>query len=357
MKELLYNIMEVFFVLSNELNNHGEIKQKEQQKRIITIGIISVIIITLVALLIYFQNHQSPGSSILQPDENLLELETVRNEVINKFKNEREVLGTSKFIEDAYKEYPDDEIISTIYNYGTSKFCYDVYIDYKNEPVEGMDGSEWLDKAISYASKISPDYDRAFSEEIIPYVSELLGDDWETQRQETMQQEEKFNQLTMEDKKEIIKYIQSRYDYYDSQEGGYSGDKYSDTIFKEASEKFGLPEFMITAIWTDTEVTKQIGKEQIPDKEIVVHDAILNYENGDSIIAANEESLDRFMNALVNGDEGTVDELFQNQQIAKARKGTLVNIIERKATRTKVKILDGIYKDNEVWVLMESVQE
>lgn len=319
--------------------------------------ILSIFLFLCTCLFFFLVACSSNTNNALQPDEELLKLETARNEVIDKFKNERNVIGTSKFIEDTYKEYPNDEVIATIYNYDNSKKCYGFYLDLKNDPIEGMDGTEWLEKAKSYASKISPDYDGVFSEEIIPYVSKLLGDEWEAQRQQALEMEEKFNQLTMEDKKEIVKFIQTRYDYYDSQAGEYSGDKYTDIIWKEASEKFGLPLSMISAIWADTEVVKEIGKEQAPAKELIAYDAVLNYENGDSIIAASEKSLDRFMSALVNKDEGTIEELFQNRMIAKVPKGTKVNIIERKATRTKVKILDGLYKGNEVWVLIESVQE
>lgn len=295
-------------------------------------------------------------NNTLQPDQELLKLETARNEVVEKFKHERDVKGTSKIIEDRYKEFPDDEMIATIYNYDNAKFCYDVYIDLRNEPIEGMDEKRWLEKAKSYASKISPDYDGAFKEEILPFVSELLGDEWEALRQQALEAKEKLNKLTLEDKKEIVRFIQDRYDYYDSQKG-YSGDRYTEIIWKETSEKFDLPTSVISAIWADTEVFREIGKDEEQKQEYIKYDAILNFNNGDSIIAVDEKSLDRFMSALANNDEGIIEELFQKQKVAKVPSGTKVNIIEKKATRAKVKILSGLYKDNKVWVLIESVQQ
>ena len=285
-------------------------------------------------------------------DGEVSEVEQARKDVIDKFKNERDVLGTGKFIEDTYKKYPDDEVISTIYNYDSARTCIDAY--------NNLDNAEWLDKAKSYASKISPEYSEEFSDEIISFVSKLLGDDWQAIKNETAKQEERFKNLTLEDKKEINKFIESRYEYYDKQDGGNIGDKYSDEIWKEASEKYNLAERYISEIWLDTDVTKAIAEENAkpyPNKDNVeVYDAILNFKNGSSLIAIDEETLDRFMDALVRENKGTINELYGNNKVAEVPKGIKVNIIERKLTRAKVKILEGIYKDNEVWVLIESIQ-
>ena len=59
----------------------------------------------------------------------------------------------------------------------------------------------------------------------------------------------KYDSLTNSEKKKICEYIQERYDYYDSIYGGYSGDIYSDTIFQEASEKYGLTVEELNIIW------------------------------------------------------------------------------------------------------------
>ena len=61
--------------------------------------------------------------------------------------------------------------------------------------------------------------------------------------------EDRYNSLTNKDKLLICDYIQDRYDYYDELEGGYAGDKYSDTIWEEAAAKYGLTTQQISLIW------------------------------------------------------------------------------------------------------------
>lgn len=286
-------------------------------------------------------------------DKEETEEEKARREVIEKFKNERDVVGTGKFIEDTYKQYPNDEVISTIYNYDSAKFSFDAY--------KTLDSAEWLDDAKSSASKISPEYSGEFSEEIILFVSELLGGEWEEIRKETAKQEEDFKKLSLDDKKEINKFIQSRYDYYDELEAEDLGDKYSDEIWQETSEKYNLPERYISDIWSDIDVSKAIGEENVKsnsNKERVdVYDAILSFNNGNSLITIDEKTLDRFMDALAKKNNGTISELYENNKAAEVPKGTKVNIIESKSTRVKVKILEGLYKDNKAWVLIESIQK
>ena len=63
------------------------------------------------------------------------------------------------------------------------------------------------------------------------------------------------------------------------------------------------------------------------------------------------------MDALVRGENGTINESYENHKVAEVPKGTKVKIIERKLTRAKVRILDDIYKGNEVWVLIESIKD
>lgn len=55
--------------------------------------------------------------------------------------------------------------------------------------------------------------------------------------------------LTNSEKKSVCKWIERRYNYYDSKEGGYAGDKYSDKIFKEASDYFNIRPQDLDIIW------------------------------------------------------------------------------------------------------------
>lgn len=281
------------------------------------------------------------------------ELADDREQVISKFINERDVLGTGKFIEDTYRKYPDDEVIATIYNYNSAIECREVY--------SMLEDSEWLDKAKAYASKISPTYVGELHEEIIAYVQDFLGDEWSKTREESLAEDEKLKSLTVEDKKEIHRFIDGRYNYYDKKDGKDTGDKYSEIIWKEASDKFGLAETTISAIWMDIDVIAEIGQERAEameqEREDIVCDATLDYEGGKALIAVSEDIMDRFFEALTNENEGTIEELYNGFKVAQVNPGTPVNIIEKKLTRAKVKILDGIYKDSEVWVLIESINE
>ena len=80
------------------------------------------------------------------------------------------------------------------------------------------------------------------------YKLEKLSDSswsWEPYEEVT----DKYSSLTNAEKKAICNYIQDRYDYYDSVNGGYAGDKYSDTIMQEAAKKYGITEEQAYIIW------------------------------------------------------------------------------------------------------------
>ena len=173
-------------------------------------------------------------------------LETTRQDVIDKWKNEADVLGTGRFIEDAYKQYPDDPTIANIYFYSTAKYEYNLY---KNSSGK----TQYLDTAKEYAAKIDPNYSGEFSEEMHVFVNSIISaGELEKKHATVTTQEDKYNSLTKTEKKEICKYIQGRYDYYDKQNGGYAGDKYSDTIMKEAAKKYGLSVSQIEIIWMNS---------------------------------------------------------------------------------------------------------
>lgn len=169
-------------------------------------------------------------------------LENARNDVIDKWTTAEGELGTSRFIEDIYKEYPDDAVISNIYFYCIAKELYGYY--------ESLGNSKYLDQAIEYAEKIDPAYSGELAEEIHTFVSKIMPSEISQEKHDTAsQKEDKFNSLTNKEKKEICAYIESRYEYYDKINGGYSGDKYSDTIMKEAAQKYGLTVKQIDIIW------------------------------------------------------------------------------------------------------------
>jgi PBP1b-binding outer membrane lipoprotein LpoB len=74
--------------------------------------LVSVILLILILVL----SSCSSGNSLQNQKE---------EEVIEKFKNERDTIGTGKFIEDAYDSYNDSIIISAIYHYYSALETYE----------------------------------------------------------------------------------------------------------------------------------------------------------------------------------------------------------------------------------------
>ena len=63
----------------------------------------------------------------------------------------------------------------------------------------------------------------------------------------------KKSALTMSasEKSEVKAYINDRYEYYDKMSGGYAGDKYTETIWKETADKFGISTTDVDMIWAE----------------------------------------------------------------------------------------------------------
>jgi len=55
--------------------------------------------------------------------------------------------------------------------------------------------------------------------------------------------------ITGSKKRKICQFIKERYAYYDNLYGGYSGDRFSDTIMQEAADKYGITEQEAFIIW------------------------------------------------------------------------------------------------------------
>jgi hypothetical protein len=158
-------------------------------------------------------------------------------------------------IEKIYKEYPSDYVIKNLYFYTQSMDCYKLY---------EIDNSDtFLSESILYAQKIDPNYSGPLDDVVCAYRNKMLPSTSTTEsngtsfsnnttkkeHEKALSEEDRYNALTDRDKKKICDFIDERYAYYDSISGGYAGDKYSDTIWKEASEKFQLSESHISIIW------------------------------------------------------------------------------------------------------------
>lgn len=80
-----------------------------------------------------------------------------------------------------------------------------------------------------------------------PFCSDECGDSSYCSKHDT--ESERYDSLSDSQKKSIGYFIKGRYDYYDEQNGGYAGDKYSDTIMREAADKYGLTVEHLNIIW------------------------------------------------------------------------------------------------------------
>ena len=64
-------------------------------------------------------------------------------------------------------------------------------------------------------------------------------------------EDKRYNSLTDSNKKTIGYYIKGRYEHYDNINGGYAGDKYSNTIMQEAANKYGISSQQAYIIWSN----------------------------------------------------------------------------------------------------------
>lgn len=65
-------------------------------------------------------------------------------------------------------------------------------------------------------------------------------------------QETDYRSLSKEQKLAIINWIEERYEYYDELYGKYSGDRYTETIFSEAAERYNKTKSEIRWVWNQS---------------------------------------------------------------------------------------------------------
>ena len=108
----------------------------------------------------------SCGNSNSASSSSVSKVDQARADVVNKWRTSSDEFETPKYIEDIYKQYPEDSVISNIYFYCISKQQYEYYTSLKKE--------SYLRTAEEYAQKIDPYYTGEFSQEITQYASNLL---------------------------------------------------------------------------------------------------------------------------------------------------------------------------------------
>lgn len=108
----------------------------------------------------------------------------------------------------------------------------------------------------------------------------------------------------------------------------------------------------------NSESHKNAVNSEIPNSYTGAYDAKLKYSGTDGVlICISEDAMERFMTALSNENEGTIEELLLNGQCAYTEQGTKCNIVDKKLTKCQVKLLDGSYAGETVWVVIEALQE
>jgi len=248
-----------------------------------------------------------------------------------------------KEIEDIYKEFPSNKVISNLYHFCCSIGWYDIYYILEED-------LECIEYAKEEAAKIEPDYAGPYAEEIKGFAKKVLGNQYSKLAGEAKKRETNYFNLTNQDKKDIINYI---YEHENTD---------SDTLWKEIAKKYGISEIHVTYIYTNVDLLKEVGTENAAKKHreeyesVTEYDAILNFNNGKVLIAASKTALDDALTATANNDEETLSNLFLNSKIAFVESGCKVDIVETKTGVVKVNILTGTYKGNTVWVLREEVE-
>ena len=193
-------------------------------------------------------------------------VEKTRENVIQEWSSSADKTMATQSIQSAYELYPEDETIRNLYYYSQAKKAYENYE--AEDIVTNYDKAQSLYiEVLQYTREIDPNYSGELSDEIQSFLIQVNSphqNDSKTQESakanenitntdipEANQQnsERSYQTIPNSEKKQICTFIKSRYKYFDEIEGGYSGDKYSDTIMKEAADIYKLSEEDIKIIW------------------------------------------------------------------------------------------------------------
>ena len=133
-----------------------------------------------------------------------------------------------------------------------------------------------------------------------------------------------------------------------------NGDTYE--IFASSSHIYKNGEDLYNDYY-NSESYKNASENVIPNSYSGTYDAKLKYGTGSVLICVSEDAMERYMSALNNGYQGTIDEMIANGEVAYTEKNTKCNIVEKKFAKAQVKLREGSYAGNTVWVVIESIQE
>jgi len=263
--------------------------------------------------------------------------------------------STGKVIEDLWKENKDDEVVSALYYYDTAMFYLDFY-----------EGAKAKEEARSCLRKISPDYQGLYSEKINVLGLKLFDSkkEWIKEHEiglEVLARERARENGDLSFEVSVFQYIEERYDFYDQKEGKSTSDKYSDIIFNEAAKKFGITIQEVNGIWGDIDVITKVGQlravSNSTQQESVPSNAIsLYYEDATILCGTTQENYKELINCLVKQDEYGWNQMFATGKAYLVPSRTRAIVLERKLTTAKVRIVEGIYKNQIAWVAIEAIK-
>ena len=292
-------------------------------------------------------------------DASLIENETTESAVTNVYSAETEFLElfeecyalykkegiTANLqyakLEDIYQANTDNEMMKNLYFFCSACGYYRL--------AEIIDDESYKESGDKEAAKIDPNYDGPYAKEVISFAKELLGDAYADLADSATKEQENYENLTMQDKKDILNYITS------------NENNDADALWDEIANKYGISTEHVSLINTDIDVITAVGQERKEAKEQasanLEYDATLEYGTGSVVIANSKDDLSTFLSYVSEQDNDALGNMVANGLIAYVEKGTKINVIEKKFSTAKIKILEGIYEGVECWTIIEAVQE
>lgn len=244
-------------------------------------------------------------------------------------------------LEDIYQKYPDNEMMKNLYYFCNTCGYYWLADITKDESK--------IEAGKMEAAKIDPNYSGAYSEEVVSFAKELLGDSYAALADDSNTEQQNYENLSMKDKIDIQNYIMSHEEIDEN------------ILWEEIAEKYGISTEHVSQIYMDIDVIKAAGEQRREESEAanesIQYDATLSLGTESVVIANSKDDLDDYINYMSKNDDSGINNLILNGQITYVDDGTKVNVLERKLAVVKVKILEGTYKDVEAWTIMEAVQE
>lgn len=105
------------------------------------------------------------------------------------------------------------------------------------------------------------------------------------------------------------------------------------------------------------ESSSSSGNNSFQNDTSISYDATLQYGSGAVVVFSSRDSMDRFTSAMLNDNQGTIDEMIASGEVGYVDKGTKCNIVEQHVTWGEVKILEGAYSGRTVCVASEAIQK